>query len=82
MHEFLASGRTNAAARAVGAAQGALDLALEYTIERELFDELISEFQAIQHKLAEIATKILLFPKVPPPASRSLNLRIQVGEEI
>ncbi|WP_254527862.1 acyl-CoA dehydrogenase family protein [Natrinema gelatinilyticum] len=65
--EFFASGRTNVAAQAVGAAQGALDAAIEYATEREQFDQPISEFQAIQHKIAEMATKV--------EAARSLTYR-------
>jgi alkylation response protein AidB-like acyl-CoA dehydrogenase len=65
--EFFAAGRTSVAAQAVGAAQGALDSALEYAQEREQFDQKISEFQAIQHKLAEMATNV--------EAARSLTYR-------
>jgi acyl-CoA dehydrogenase len=65
--EFFASGRTNVAAQAVGAATGALDAAVEYANQREQFDQKISEFQAIQHKIAEMATKV--------EAARSLTYR-------
>jgi alkylation response protein AidB-like acyl-CoA dehydrogenase len=65
--EFFAAGRTSVAAQAVGAAQGALDSALDYAKEREQFDQPISEFQAIQHKLAEMATNV--------EAARSLTYR-------
>ncbi|WP_226005148.1 acyl-CoA dehydrogenase family protein [Natrinema salinisoli] len=65
--EFFASGRTSVAAQAVGAAQGALDAAIEYANQREQFDQKISEFQAIQHKIAEMATKV--------EAARSLTYR-------
>ncbi|WP_049922516.1 acyl-CoA dehydrogenase family protein [Halopiger djelfimassiliensis] len=73
--EFFASGRTNVAAQAVGAAQGALDAAIEYANQREQFDQRISEFQAIQHKVAEMATKV--------EAARSLTYRAatQVEQE-
>ena len=53
---FFAAGRASVAAQAVGAAQGALDAAREYATEREQFDQPIGEFQAIRHKLAEMAT--------------------------
>ncbi|WP_256687349.1 acyl-CoA dehydrogenase family protein [Halococcus qingdaonensis] len=65
--EFFASGRTSVAAQAVGAAQGALDAAREYATEREQFDQPIAEFQAIRHKLAEMATDV--------DAARSLAYR-------
>jgi alkylation response protein AidB-like acyl-CoA dehydrogenase len=64
---FFASGRTSVAAQAVGAAQGAFDAAREYATERKQFDQSISDFQAIQHKLAEMATNI--------DAARSLTYR-------
>ncbi|MFC4436495.1 MULTISPECIES: acyl-CoA dehydrogenase family protein [Natrialbaceae] len=65
--EFFASGRTSVAAQAVGAAQGALDAALDYANQREQFGQKIKEFQAIEHKLAEMATKV--------EAARSLTYR-------
>jgi len=54
----LNKGRITIAARSVGVARGALDAAFEYAHEREQFDQPIAEFQAIQHKLADMDTKI------------------------
>ncbi|SFS01358.1 hypothetical protein SAMN05216559_2486 [Halomicrobium zhouii] len=54
----LNGGRITIAARGVGIAQAALDAALEYAQEREQFDQPISDFQAIQHKLADMDTKL------------------------
>ena len=54
----LEGGRVAMAAMAVGIAQGALDCALEYSQEREQFGQPISGFQAIQWKLADMATRI------------------------
>ena len=51
-------GRVNIAARAVGVAQAAFDAAFRYSQERETFGKPICEHQAIQLKLAEMATKI------------------------
>ena len=51
-------GRINIAARAVGIAQEAYDRALAYSREREAFGKAISQFQAVQLKLADIATKV------------------------
>lgn len=51
-------GRVNIAARAVGVAQAAFDDALRYAQERETFGKPICEHQAIQLKLADMATKI------------------------
>ena len=65
--EFFANGRTGVAAQAVGAAQGALDAAIDYAGQREQFGQKIKEFQAIEHKIAEMATKV--------EAARSLTYR-------
>jgi alkylation response protein AidB-like acyl-CoA dehydrogenase len=51
-------GRVMAAGRAIGMAEGAYGRALKYSKERQQFGRPISEFQAIQHKLAEMATQI------------------------
>ena len=56
MH-FFDETRTTVAAQGVGIAQGASERALEYAQEREQFGRPISEFQAIQHKLAEMYTE-------------------------
>ena len=50
-------GRIGVAAMGVGLAQGALDQALAYAKERRAFGQPISKFQAIQVKLADIATE-------------------------
>jgi alkylation response protein AidB-like acyl-CoA dehydrogenase len=51
-------GRIGVAAMGVGLAQGALDEALSYAKERKAFGQPISKFQAIQAKLADMATEI------------------------
>jgi short/branched chain acyl-CoA dehydrogenase len=51
-------GRIGVAAMGVGLAQGALDEALAYAKERRAFGQQISKFQAIQGKLADMATEI------------------------
>src|SRR4051795_4742247 len=51
-------GRIGVAAMGVGLAQGALDQALAYAKERRAFGRPISKFQAIQAKLADMATEI------------------------
>jgi short/branched chain acyl-CoA dehydrogenase len=51
-------GRIGVAAMGVGLAQGALDEALKYAKERKAFGKSISKFQAIQGKLADMATEI------------------------
>jgi alkylation response protein AidB-like acyl-CoA dehydrogenase len=54
----LNKGRITIAARSVGIARAALDAAFEYAHEREQFGQPIGEFQAIQHKLADMDTKV------------------------
>ena len=51
-------GRIGVAAMGLGLAQGALDQALAYARERHAFGQAISKFQAIQIKLADMATEI------------------------
>jgi short-chain 2-methylacyl-CoA dehydrogenase len=51
-------GRIGVAAMGLGLAQGALDQALAYAKERRAFGQPISKFQAIQGKLADMATEI------------------------
>ena len=54
----LETGRINVAARAVGVAQAAFDAAIKYSQQRETFGKPIADHQAIQLKLADMATKI------------------------
>jgi alkylation response protein AidB-like acyl-CoA dehydrogenase len=54
----LDAGRIGIAALAVGLAQGAYEAALAYARERQAFGQAISQFQAIQWKLADAATRI------------------------
>lgn len=67
MMDALETGRINVAARGVGIGQRALELALRYSQERVAFGRPIAEHQAIQFKLADMATKV--------DASRLLTLR-------
>lgn len=54
----LAGGRIGIAAQALGIAAGAYELALKYSQERKAFGKEISKHQAIQFKLADMATEI------------------------
>ncbi|KTG10329.1 acyl-CoA dehydrogenase [Haloprofundus marisrubri] len=54
----LNGGRITIAARSIGIARAARDDALQYAQEREQFDQQIARFQSIQHKLADMDTKI------------------------
>ena len=50
--------RIEIAAQAIGVAQGAFDRALTYTRQRKQFGKRLNQFQSIQHKLADMITKI------------------------
>jgi alkylation response protein AidB-like acyl-CoA dehydrogenase len=54
----LNGGRIGIASQALGIASGAYELALKYSKERKAFNKQLSEHQAIQFKLADMATKI------------------------
>ncbi len=56
--EILDGGRIGVAALGLGMAQGAFELGLRYAREREQFGRPIGRFQAIQFKLADMATEI------------------------
>jgi alkylation response protein AidB-like acyl-CoA dehydrogenase len=58
MMDALEVGRVNVAARGVGIAQRALELALRYSQQRKAFGRQIAHHQAIQFKLADMATKV------------------------
>ena len=65
--DFFAPARADVAGQATGVAQAALDAAVAYAKEREQFDQPIAGFQAIRHRIAEMATDI--------EAARSLAYR-------
>ncbi|HEY6068802.1 MAG TPA: acyl-CoA dehydrogenase family protein, partial [Gaiellaceae bacterium] len=56
--EILDGGRISVAAMGVGLAQGAYDLAYAYAQERRQFGRPIAQFQAVQFRLADMATEI------------------------
>ena len=56
--QVLDGGRISIAALSVGIAQGAYEAAVKYAKERQQFGKAIAEFQAIQFKLADMATQI------------------------
>jgi alkylation response protein AidB-like acyl-CoA dehydrogenase len=58
MMDALEVGRVNVAARGVGLAQRAFELAIRYAQERKTFGKQIAEHQAIQFKLADMATQL------------------------
>ena len=56
--EILDGGRISVAAMGVGLAQGAYDLAAAYARDRQQFGKPIGSFQAVQFRLADMATEI------------------------
>jgi alkylation response protein AidB-like acyl-CoA dehydrogenase len=56
--EFFDESRVEIASTAVGIAQGAFDRALEHSKQRQQFGQRLADFQATQHKLADMATWI------------------------
>jgi short-chain 2-methylacyl-CoA dehydrogenase len=56
--EILDGGRISVAAMGVGLAQGAYDLAFAYAQERQQFGKPIARFQAVQFRLADMATEL------------------------
>jgi alkylation response protein AidB-like acyl-CoA dehydrogenase len=58
MMDALEVGRVNVAARGVGLAQRAFELGIKYAQERKTFGKQIAEHQAIQFKLADMATQV------------------------
>ncbi len=54
----LDGGRNGIAAQALGIAQGAFEQARDYALQRKQFGQSLADFQAIQFKLADMATKI------------------------
>lgn len=70
---ILTGGRVGIAAQSVGLAQSALDAAKAYSGDREQFDQPISEFQTIRHKLADMATNIQAARLLTYDAARGLD---------
>jgi alkylation response protein AidB-like acyl-CoA dehydrogenase len=69
----LDGGRLNIAACSLGTAQRAFDKALTYAGEREQFGNRISDFQAIQFKLADMATELQAARLMLYDAARALD---------
>ena len=77
----LESGRINVAARAVGVATAALEAAVKYAQQRETFGVPIARHQAIQIKLADMATKIEAARLLTYEAARKKDLGERVDLE-
>ena len=77
----LEAGRINVAARAVGVATAALEAAVKYAQQRETFGVPIARHQAIQIKLADMATKIEAARLLTYEAARKKDLGERVDLE-
>jgi len=71
----LDGGRINIAACSLGAAQGSLDAARRYMGERRQFGKKLAEFQALQFKLADMATQLVAARQMVHTAARKLDAR-------
>lgn len=69
----LDGGRINIGACSLGAAQGALDAARRYLGERSQFGKKLGEFQALQFKLADMATELVAARQMVHTAARKLD---------
>jgi butyryl-CoA dehydrogenase len=76
-------GRINIAARAVGVGRAAFDAAFAYAQQRETFGKVIAEHQAIQLKLADMATKLeaarLLTKNAAERKAQGLRCDVEAG---
>ena len=71
----LDGGRINIAACSLGAAQGAFDAARRYLGERRQFGKRLADFQALQFKLADMATQLVAARQMVHTAARKLDAR-------
>jgi alkylation response protein AidB-like acyl-CoA dehydrogenase len=69
----LDGGRLNIASCSLGAAQGALDAARRYMGERRQFGKKLAEFQALQFKLADMATQLVAARQMVHTAARKVD---------
>src|SRR6202044_1433824 len=76
-------GRINIAARAVGVARAAFDAALAYSMQRQTMGKIIGEHQAIQLKLADMATHLeaarLLTRNAAERRAKGLRCDVEAG---
>ena len=79
--KVLDGGRISIAALSVGLAQGAYEAALAYSKQRHQFGKAIAEFQAIRHKLADMATEIEASRLLTYQAGAMLNQKKRVTKQ-
>ena len=69
----LEGGRINIAACSLGAAQATLDMSQRYLGEREQFDQPLADFQALQFRLADMATELVAARQMVHKAAWALD---------
>ncbi|MEC7554772.1 MAG: acyl-CoA dehydrogenase family protein, partial [Pseudomonadota bacterium] len=69
----LEGGRINIAACSLGAAQATLDMSQRYLSEREQFDQPLADFQALQFRLADMATELVAARQMVHKAAWALD---------
>jgi hypothetical protein len=79
--KVLDGGRISIAALSIGIAQGAFDASLKYAKERRQFGRPIAEFQAVQHKLVDMAVSIEAARLLTYKAASLLNRKMRVTKE-
>jgi len=70
----LDGGRINIASCSIGAAQGAFSLAQRYMVERKQFGKRLADFQALQFKLADMATELVAARQMVRLAATKLDV--------
>lgn len=78
--EALDHGRLGVAAQSVGIARAALECSIKYAAERKQFDTTIKDFQGIQFKLADMATRVAAARALMYEAARRKDAGMDVTE--
>jgi alkylation response protein AidB-like acyl-CoA dehydrogenase len=81
MMDGIEVGRVNVAARSCGVAQRAFELAIRYAQQRQTFGKPIAQHQAIQFKLAEMATKVVAAHQMMVMSARRKDAATQTDLE-
>jgi alkylation response protein AidB-like acyl-CoA dehydrogenase len=76
----LENGRLGVAAQAIGIARAALEHSIRYAQERQQFERPLTDFQAIQFKLADMATRVTAARGITHEAARAQDVGERVTE--
>ena len=77
--QSLDNGRLGIAAQAIGIARAALEHSVAYAGERKQFGKAIKEFEAIQFKLADMATRVAALESAAPRRGGSKGSRARTS---